>query len=502
VQPTAFPLTPSGTQAERGFKRAILRLVKGGAERLAIEAGQIDSIIDPASGSVILLPEAQRALLERNAEILARKSHRHTRAILDALGAPILVLDDTGIVLSANRAWCGFAAAHSGVGAGVKQGSNYLSVCDGAGGNEHIDGVTIAAGIRQVIARERALFRYDYAGNSAGAQRWFSLSVSGVAGDDAARAIVLHEDITERKRGELLLELEYEVLRRLIDAGNATEAVKSVIRAVCESQGWGCGRYFSLDQSAGVLRFKESWGIPLAAVEHFLEESRGLVFHPGAGLAGRVYQSGQPLWVLDAGMSPTALAPETGEDGAFVFPVSAHGTTIGVLAFSSRIIGEPDDRMLKSAQSIGGHLGRSLQRLEALAALRRSESRFRALNLLTADWYWEQDRNFRFTQLIAGNPFGSADILGMTHWDLPNVLLTDSNWAEHKSYLDARWSFHDFEFATVRPDGQHTHYSICGQPVYDDAGTFTGYCGTGSDITRRKRAEITRGGQGGGCSDT
>jgi PAS domain-containing protein len=494
VQPATSPLTPSGTEAERGFNRAILRLVKGGAERLAIEAGQIDSIIDPASGNVILLPEAQRALHVRNAETLARKSNRHARAILDALGAPVVVLDGTGVVLSANQAWCGFAATHSGVGAGVKQGSNYLSVCDSVSGNEHVDGVSIAAGIRQVIARERALFRYDYACHSAGGQRWFSLSVSGVAGGDAARAIVLHEDITERKRGELLLELENSVLRRLVDAGNATDAVKSVIRAVCETHGWKCGRYFSLDQSAGVLRFKESWGIPLAAVEHFLEESRGLVFHPGAGLAGRVYQSGQPLWVLDgtrdAGMSPTALAPETGADGAFVFPVTAQDTIIGVLAFSNRIIREPDDRMLQSAQSIGGQLGRSLQRLEALAALRRSENRFRALNLLTSDWYWEQDRDFRFTQLIAGSPFGSADILGLAHWDLPNVLLADSNWAEHKSHLDARWSFHDFEFATVQPDGQHAYYSICGQPVYDDVGTFTGYCGTGSDITQRKRAEV------------
>ena len=60
-------LAPSGTDIERGFKKAILRLVKGGPERLAIEAGQIDSIIDPGSGNAILLPAAQRALIERRA---------------------------------------------------------------------------------------------------------------------------------------------------------------------------------------------------------------------------------------------------------------------------------------------------------------------------------------------------------------------------------------------------------------------------------------------------
>ena len=497
--------TLSGTEAERGFKRAILRLVKGGAERLAIEAGQIDAIIDPASGNAILLPEAQWALNGRKAEA---NSNRFARAILDALCVPIVVLDETGIVLSANQTWCVFSVTHSGIGAGVTQGSNYLATCDSARGNEQVDGVAIAAGVRQVIGRERALFRYDYTCNSATGQRWFSLCVSSIAGDDAARAVVLYQDITERKRGDLLLGLENRVLCCLADAGNATEAVKSVIRAVCEMQGWKCGRYFSLDQSAGVLRFSESWGMPLAAVEHFLEESRGLVFHPGAGLAGRVCQSGQPLWILDGrqetGLSPTALAPETGEDGAFVFPVTSEGTIVGVLAFSNPTIREPDDRMLNSVQFIGSRLGRLLQRLEALDALRRSESRFRALNLLTSDWYWEQDRAFRFTQINAGSPFGSTDILGMTHWDLPNVVLAYSNWAEHKSHLDARWSFHDFEFATVQADGRHAYYSICGQPVYDEVGSFKGYCGTGSDITERKRAEVAlrRGTQGDVASTT
>ncbi len=284
------------------------------------------------------------------------------------------------------------------------------------------------------------------------------------------------------------------MLRCLADADTAAVALKSVIRAVCETQGWNCGRYFSLDESVGVLRFNESWGIPVGAVEQFLEKSRVLVFRPGAGLAGRVCQSGQPLWVLDgtraSGVSPTVLAPETGEDGAFVFPVSSADTTVSVLAFSNPIIREPDERTLQVVRSIGSHLGRFLQRQEAVDALRRSESRFRALTVLTSDWCWEQDRDFRFTQSVAGCPFGDVDILGMTHWDLPNVVLTEAKWAEHKSYLAARWSFHDFEFAIVQPDGQYGYYLISGQPMYDEGGLFAGYCGTGLDITKRRRAEI------------
>lgn len=56
---------PPTDDAGRPFEKVVLRLVKRGAEHRAIEAGQIDAVVDPASGSAILLPEAQRAVLER-----------------------------------------------------------------------------------------------------------------------------------------------------------------------------------------------------------------------------------------------------------------------------------------------------------------------------------------------------------------------------------------------------------------------------------------------------
>ncbi len=235
-----------------------------------------------------------------------------------------------------------------------------------------------------------------------GDPRWFALSITGAAGNTPAHVIVSREDITERRRGDLLLALERTVLRSLAGAEDAAGALRSVIRSLCETQEWDCGRYFRLDQAAGVLHFGESWGVPAAAVQQFLERSRGMVFRSDAGFAGRVCQSGQPFWILDdareATASPTACPPETGEGGAFVLPVTSDDRMVGVLAFSGRGIREPDDRMLQTVKSIGGELGRFLQRQQAVDDLRRSERRFRALNDLTSDWYWEQDSEFRFTR--------------------------------------------------------------------------------------------------------
>ena len=224
------------------------------------------------------------------------------------------------------------------------------------------------------------------------------------------------------------MRLEFTVARCLADADTATAALQSVIRAMCETQGWDCGRYFSMDQSAGVLRFVESWGVPIRCHRAI---SGKVAWHgvPPGGWSGRPRvsirrsRSGSSMAARGAGVSPMALAPETGENGACVFPVTTDDKVIGVLAFSGGKVREPDDRMLQAVHSIGSQLGRFLQRQQAVDALRRSEMRFRVLNDLTSDWYWEQDSNFRFTQVVGCSPIGTADILGLTHWDLPNVSL-------------------------------------------------------------------------------
>lgn len=48
------------------LQSALARLPRGGREREAVEAGEIDAIVDRSSRNVILLPAAQRAALERN----------------------------------------------------------------------------------------------------------------------------------------------------------------------------------------------------------------------------------------------------------------------------------------------------------------------------------------------------------------------------------------------------------------------------------------------------
>lgn len=142
--------------------------------------------------------------LRKRVEALAQKPTRLACDTLDALAAQVCVLDPAGTVIMANRPSGAFATGARGIGAGIPEGANYLEVCDKARGNERVDGAAIAAGIRRVIAGESPLFRHEYVCNSPAGWCRFNLTVTAFPGEGAARAIVLRENVTERKRQERL----------------------------------------------------------------------------------------------------------------------------------------------------------------------------------------------------------------------------------------------------------------------------------------------------------
>lgn len=57
---------------ERTVNGRILRLVRSGPERLALESGQVDAVLDAATGTALLLPDALRALAMADGKIANR----------------------------------------------------------------------------------------------------------------------------------------------------------------------------------------------------------------------------------------------------------------------------------------------------------------------------------------------------------------------------------------------------------------------------------------------
>jgi PAS domain S-box-containing protein len=130
---------------------------------------------------------------------------------------------------------------------------------------------------------------------------------------------------------------------------------------------------------------------------------------------------------------------------------------------------------------------------ETFERLLNSEARFRDLTMLSSDWYWEQDENFRFVR-VEGNQetskvLTSDGYVGKTRWDSGAHGVSEEGWAVHRAQIEAHEVFRDFQMQRVRADGSLMWVAISGTPIFDAQGVFKGYRGTGRDISERKQAE-------------
>jgi diguanylate cyclase (GGDEF)-like protein/PAS domain S-box-containing protein len=134
------------------------------------------------------------------------------------------------------------------------------------------------------------------------------------------------------------------------------------------------------------------------------------------------------------------------------------------------------------------------QQVEIQERLRESEARFRDVAQASSDWIWEMDATLRFTFLseryteATGIPV--EEILGRGRQELMAEVNPEELIAAHAADLDARRPFRHFRYAYVDGQGARRFQVISGLPTFDAAGNFTGYRGTGADVTDQVRAEL------------
>jgi signal transduction histidine kinase len=133
-------------------------------------------------------------------------SEPFAQAILNGLTSHVTVLDREGTIIYVNAAWRAFAEANPPITTNVCEGANYLTVCDAAAGRNSEEADPFAEAIRGVLAGALDKFEMEYPCHSPEEERWFIGRVTRIVGDGPPRAIVAHENITERKRMEELLE--------------------------------------------------------------------------------------------------------------------------------------------------------------------------------------------------------------------------------------------------------------------------------------------------------
>jgi PAS domain S-box-containing protein len=175
-------------------------------------------------------------------------------------------------------------------------------------------------------------------------------------------------DVTDRKRTESRLALQYAVSRILAECTDFNEATQQILRAACEYLDWDLGAVWMVDSDDRLhcLDFCSALGI---RVDEFENLTRGMTLEKGIGLPGRVWASGAPVRIDNVTRDPNfpraPLAERVGLRASFGFPILMDKEVLGVLEFFSRELRDPDDELLRMMNSIGGQIGQFTKRKRA-----------------------------------------------------------------------------------------------------------------------------------------
>ncbi len=125
---------------------------------------------------------------------------------------------------------------------------------------------------------------------------------------------------------------------------------------------------------------------------------------------------------------------------------------------------------------------------------RESETRFKDFAEVSADWFWEMDRDLKFTyfseRYAEVSRFDRSKRIGTSRIDFVTAEELETypeKWANHQADLDARRPFSDFEYISHASHLGPRYVIISGKPIFDTNGAFIGYRGTGSDTTEQNR---------------
>jgi PAS domain S-box-containing protein len=325
----------------------------------------------------------QESAWARAAEAALLQSQERNRAIVDTALDGVITIDAAGIVTD----WNAQASAVFGWTRDEALGRPLAELVIPERDREaHARGLReyLRTGVGPILNRrvEIAALHKD------GREFPVELSVSPARIGEVYMFSAFVRDITDRRRTERRMASQYAVTRVLAESVTLEEAVPRIIQAVGESLEWELGVFWRVDKLSGALRCLDQWKAASIGADAFVMAAWEQSFRPGAGLPGRIWETGQPVWVrdvtADADFVRAEAAAKAGLHGAFGFPVRVGGEIEGVIEFFSRAVREPDDELLKMVADIGLKIGQFGERARAEDALHQTEAQLRQAQKMEA----------------------------------------------------------------------------------------------------------------------
>lgn len=165
---------------------------------------------------ITLRVRAEEAL--REAEAARLEAVQLQSDTLNALPAHVALIDSEANIIVVNEAWRQYS-----ISAGATEGSlsapwNYLRVLERSWQNGWSESEVILNGLRRVLSGQTPSFTYEYRCEAPGQlPRWFNMIATALTGSVRRGAVVMHIDITDRRRTEELLAQSEQRYRRIVD---------------------------------------------------------------------------------------------------------------------------------------------------------------------------------------------------------------------------------------------------------------------------------------------
>ena len=312
----------------------------------------------------------------------------------------------------------------------------------------------------------------------------------------------LHAEISERKRAEWQLNIQYLISRVLMGSSTLKEASTRILQTICENMSWEVGEFCTVDRRAGVMRFDDLWSAPNAQVDAFVTLSRQTTFLRGIGLPGRVWASGKPIWipdvVVDANFPRASAAKQSGLHGAFAFPILIGNEVSGVIELFSHEIREPDEELLRVFAVLGSQLGQFFERKRAEEELANLQRRHELIlqSVVEGIHGIGLDGTIIFENATGARLLGRQveDLIGKpAHETIHHSRGDGSAYPKDECLIYqtlrdgvVRQSSKEFFW---RPDGTSFPVDYISAPLRDERGEIAGGVVTFRDITERKKAE-------------
>jgi PAS domain S-box-containing protein len=428
------------------------RSVEFGEEQVKVLGAFARAVV----GRLELLGALER---EQAARVEEKQRSRELQRTLDSLSAYIAIVDESGEIVAVNDVWRKFAEANGGDPKKVAEGANYLQVCDAATGLHAEEAAAFASGIRAVLSGRQESFEMEYPCHSPTERRWFMGRVTRFSGSETRRAVIAHENITERKLAGEALQDQKVLLETIL--GQAADAI-----VVCDEG----GRFTFANAAARRMALRDPEGATLDLAPEVL----GVAHYPD----GRPVPPEQ--WSITR-----ALRGETtvGRETRMVRP---DGTHYDVL-ISAAPLENAEGELVGAVASLLDITGRKKAEEHTLFQARLLDQVQAAVIATDMDgvvthWSAHAERLYGFSREETLGRNISELTVGPTKAGLANEIMERLRSGE-------TW---EGEFTVRRKDGSTFPAYVIDSLIYDSRGREIGIVGVSTDITERRQAEEER----------